>query len=262
MKIYPSFCVALVLFVTTTGCRQETKTQAPRGFEPNLVAEWQAAGWEPGYYTWAEFVNLKQSSDPPPARSVVFLRDSPARSSLPAFLWNRRIAKKEFNIDLPEPSVPFALVLVDIESNLSKLKFNNLVALSFGAGDRRLITDAKIDNPDAAIATIPVTTKLLHLDLRFTEATDTALDHVAKFENLEQLALGHCKIGDDGIKKLANHKTLSMLGLGGTQITQKALSELAKCNNLQELDLMDTNVSDAGIEELQKALPKLSVHQR
>jgi hypothetical protein len=124
--------------------------------------------------------------------------------------------------------------------------------------------------------------RVTKLNLKYSKATDSTLEVLSNFPDVEELTLGfaftndglrhlrHLKklrvlaaptsgISDGGLALLADLQTLKTLDLAGTRVADKGIGELGKLKNLEELDLSKTDVTAAGVKMLQSALPKLKI---
>jgi hypothetical protein len=118
------------------------------------------------------------------------------------------------------------------------------------------------------------------LDLYGSTITDSDLQDLAGFEELQSLGLGRTKITDTGLKELARFKQLQSLDLSfNVNVTPAGLKNLPSLNELDftfnaamtdaflkeldlpkltKLNLQNTAVTDEGLKELAR-LPKLQV---
>lgn len=80
------------------------------------------------------------------------------------------------------------------------------------------------------------------------KVTDTSLDYLQRFPELEYVVLGGCRqITDAGLEHLKDLASLRRLDLSHTRITDAGLAHLRGLTNLQNLRLANTEISDAGL---------------
>ena len=92
--------------------------------------------------------------------------------------------------------------------------------------------------------------------LRNTTTTDTALEQIKGFTQLQELRLSSSNVTDNGLKHIEGLTQLKELWLGDTKVTDAGLVHLKGLTQLRELWLYGTNVTDVGMEHL-KHLTKL-----
>jgi Leucine-rich repeat (LRR) protein len=97
------------------------------------------------------------------------------------------------------------------------------------------------------------------IDFFGTQVSDSDLEVLRSFPDLQSLGLSGTKITDAGLEHLVGLKKLHTLSLGFTDVTDAGLISLAKLPALQHVDLLRTKVTTASLAELQKALPQLNV---
>lgn len=85
------------------------------------------------------------------------------------------------------------------------------------------------------------------VNLESGEATDAALDYVARFDGLEMLFLGDTDVTDAGLRRLRGLSNLRVLQLDDTQVSDAGLANLVGLTRLQRLILDHTRVTDAGM---------------
>ncbi len=97
---------------------------------------------------------------------------------------------------------------------------------------------------------------VVEVSLGGTRVTDGDLAYLARFPELETVALFDSKVGDEGLARLKDCTELRTLYLGRTKISDEGLAQLAGMKQLKTLGLTDTRIGDAGIAHL-KALTNL-----
>lgn len=100
---------------------------------------------------------------------------------------------------------------------------------------------------------VPSQLRALNLPI---EATDTELENLTNFNQVQFLGLTCTRITDVGLKHLNGLTRLEWLSLDGTKVTDAGLENLKGLDQLQELHLSDTKVTDAGLQHL-KPLKRL-----
>jgi YHS domain-containing protein len=91
-----------------------------------------------------------------------------------------------------------------------------------------------------------------------SKATDALVADLATplLEQIEQLSLGQCAIGDDTLALAARMPHLKKLDVRATKVTSAGLAALASAKNLEELNLAQTHLDDAALPHV-LAIPKL-----
>ena len=98
----------------------------------------------------------------------------------------------------------------------------------------------------------PVDTVLL----RFTEVTDSGLEHLKELKSLRVLNLNGTKVTGSGFVHLKKMKRLQYLLLGSLTVTDVGMEHLKELKSLRCLNLNATLVTDAGLRHL-KGLKKM-----
>ncbi len=91
---------------------------------------------------------------------------------------------------------------------------------------------------------------------RFTNA---AVEPVVELSTLKLLSLAKTDIGDDAVRQLPKLTNLEVLYLLGTNITDDCLDALSQMKSLKALYLQETNVTPKGLEKLRAALPETEI---
>jgi WD40 repeat protein len=143
------------------------------------------------------------------------------------------------------PKEPFRVVGIDLWGNPS-VTDGGLQKLKSLQSLRTIgINNASIS--DVGLAYLGDVRSLRSLDLARTAITDEGLSHLEPLP-LEQLFLGHCRIGKKGLQSVARLKRLTCLDLNHTPVTDEDLQLLAELANLQMLNLEYTRVTDVGLD--------------
>ncbi len=100
---------------------------------------------------------------------------------------------------------------------------------------------------------------LVSFEAQATGLGDKSAEHLARFEQLEEIDLHGTKISDEGVSHLARLPRLYALGLRKTTITDAAIKDLAKMKQLRVLKVWQTSMTPEGVEELRRALPECIV---
>jgi hypothetical protein len=93
------------------------------------------------------------------------------------------------------------------------------------------------------------------------DVTDTELENLKGFSQLQTLGLGAAEVTDRGLKNLKGLSRLQNLCLDRTKVTDAGLEDLTGLSQLQRLDLRETNVTDEGVKKLQQALPNCKIER-
>jgi hypothetical protein len=178
---------------------------------------------------------------------------------------------------LPEPRVPFAIVLdsapIADDSLDGAGRFLNLHALYLS---RTPVTDAALNADrlatslrvlylgatkvtDAGVRQLARLQQLHTLRLSGTGVTDAGLGDVARLRHLQWLNLESTRIGDDGIKALLGLTALRILHIGRTQVTDAGLQDIARLASLQIVRIGGSNISADGAAAVRRRRRNLSV---
>jgi hypothetical protein len=206
----------------------------------------------------------------------VFTEAKPSSpAALPAFRFSA--LKSGVLRSLPEPHVPFAIVLdgaaIDDDALDGAGRFMNLHALYLS---RTPVTDAALgpdrlppnlrvlylgqtNVTDAGVKQLARLVELHHLRLSVTAVTDAGLRDVARLRNLQWLNLESTQVGDAGVAELLRLPALRILHLGNTQVTDAGVLELARLASLRIVRLPGANVTADGGAALRRARPDMAV---
>ncbi len=100
-------------------------------------------------------------------------------------------------------------------------------------------------------------TRLKHLQISRSGATDAALKHLTGLRRLEILAIGGDGLTDEGLAYVAELPRLRKLILRG-RFTDKALEHLRKLPNLESLYFESgASLSPAALTQFRRAMPRL-----
>jgi len=91
---------------------------------------------------------------------------------------------------------------------------------------------------------------VVEIALGGTRVADGDLAYLARFPELETVALFDSSIGDEGLVRLKDCTELRTLYLGRTKISDEGLVHLGGLAKLKTLGLSDTQVTDAGLTPL------------
>jgi hypothetical protein len=89
--------------------------------------------------------------------------------------------------------------------------------------------------------------------------TDPDLTLLNEIPYLNELFLGHVKIGDESMPKIGQLKSLEGLELSAIPVTDEGVRNLFGLVNLRWLVVHNTSVTPAGVEKLRAALPNCKV---
>jgi len=106
--------------------------------------------------------------------------------------------------------------------------------------------------------------RLLKVDGKGAELTDTGLQHLRNLPYLSDLKLNYCRfISDAAIEHIVTNPVLERLELQGTQVTLNGVRQLTVLKRLQYLDVSQTQVQESDVAPLKdvfkQALPKCEV---
>jgi hypothetical protein len=243
---------------------------ASGGFGPPVARAWTGAGAQIGW--------LAPDTRPEYAlnENWVFTEEKPTSpTGLPAF----RFSSLQSGVlrGLPEPRVPFALVLdgaaVAADAldgagrlmNLHALYLSRSPVTDAALGPDRLPPNLRVlylgmtNVTDAGVKQLARLGELHHLRLSGTAVTDSGLSDVARLRNLRWLNLESTQVGDAGVKELLRLPALRILHLGRTQVTDAGALELARLASLRIVRLPGSKVTAAGAAALRKARTDLAV---
>jgi hypothetical protein len=256
--------------------RAEEAAQIARPPEPSgtldaaVAQAWTGAGAEVGWL----------APDVRPAFAMnenwVYTETRPdVSTALPAFRFTALARGGLAN--LPEPKVPFAIVLDSAPIADDALdgagRFANLHALYLS---RTPVTDAALSADrlptslrvlylgatkvtDAGVRQLGRLQQLHTLRLSGTAVTDAGLRDVARLRRLQWLNLESTRIDDEGIKELLGLTELRILHIGRTQVTDAGLQDVARLASLQVVRIGGSNVSPEGAAAVRRTRPSLSV---
>jgi len=103
-----------------------------------------------------------------------------------------------------------------------------------------------------AISQLPPPDQYFGLDLQGANLTNSGLNGLSRFTQLQRLNLSGAHLTDANLKDLAGLENLCGLDLSNTQVTDAGLSELDSLTQLTYLDLTDDQVTDAGLKKLKR----------
>jgi hypothetical protein len=243
---------------------------AADGFDPAVARAWTGAGAQIGW--------LAPDTRPQYAinENWVFTEAKPSSATgLPAFRFGALTSGVLRN--LPEPHVPFAIVLDGAAITDDALdgagRFMNLHALYLS---RTPVTDAALgpdrlpphlrvlylgvtNVTDAGVKQLARLVELHHLRLSVTAVTDAGLRDVARLRNLQWLNLESTQIGDAGVQELLRLPALRILHLGRTQVTDAGLTDLATLASLRIVRLPGSKATADGATALRRSRPDVAV---
>ena len=102
---------------------------------------------------------------------------------------------------------------------------------------------------------VDVFNRIVGVHLDGTNATDSDLQFLAGWENLQTLDLDGTAISDVGLERIGRLTKLRHLSLRDTNVSDGGLKHLESLNDLEELYISGTEVSRAGVARLMKKLP-------
>jgi hypothetical protein len=115
-------------------------------------------------------------------------------------------------------------------------------------GTVRFIRFSKTLVKDKHVAPVAKFAQLDYLAIVSPGVTDAGIAHAAGLTNLDTLFLSHSQLSDQGMPSLANLPKLERLYLDGTRITDAGTKHLAGLTTLTTLSLADTAIGDATLK--------------
>jgi hypothetical protein len=107
-----------------------------------------------------------------------------------------------------------------------------------------------------------VSEQLVGLQLSKMPISDKELETIAKFKNLEKLALNFTSITNAGLAKLNGLSKLEKLAISGTKVSAGAITNLLKSiPSLREIHVWNTSLSANDIAGLKTAFPKTNFEE-
>jgi hypothetical protein len=244
--------------------------EAADALDPAVARAWTDAGAQIGWL----------APDTRPRYAInenwVFTEAKPSSpTGLPAFRFGA--LKSGVLRSLPEPHVPFAIVLDGAAiaddaldgagrfMNLHGLYLSRTPVTDAALGPDRLPSNVRVlylgltNVTDAGAAQLARLVELHHLRLSVTAVTDAGLRDVARLRNLQWLNLESTQVGDAGVKELLRLTSLRILHLGNTQVTDAGLLELGKLASLRVVRLPGVRVTSNGMAALRRSRPDVAV---
>jgi hypothetical protein len=274
-----------VLTVTLLGPCAAASAQDPKQLDTKVIAAWQVAGAEVGWYgrskNGGEGYTIGKPDDDKALPAIALWwkpRGIPGRTSLnpvcsagysmyplhPHAPGNQLQGLPVDLSTLPAPTVPFALFLdtMMVKDSLTDAgmrdiaRFKTLQYLSISSA----LNLGGLQISDAGLKPLGKLQGLRYLILNGqTKVRDAGMKDLAQLKNLRILGLTGTGVTDAGLKELAGLENLEALHLGWTRVTDAGLKELSGMKSLKSLVLPNTKVTEAGVAQLQKALPKLTL---
>ena len=125
-------------------------------------------------------------------------------------------------------------------------------------GTVRFVRFSKTMVKDEHVAPVAKFAQLDYLAIVSPDVTDAGIAHAARLTNLDTLFLSHSQLSDEGMPSLASLPKLERLYLDGTRITDAGTHHLAGLKTLTTLSLCDTAIGDATLAFVSQ-LPNLEV---
>jgi Leucine-rich repeat (LRR) protein len=170
---------------------------------------------------------------------------------------------KEVSVAKEIPTNPLDITLND--EDWQRLRSTNVILLATDKGDGfRVISPPEKEqglNDNDLEALIPISSKVLSLDLTYAEITDSGITVLSKFENLQRLYLeGNKEVTVQGLAQLKNLTNLTYLNLVRIELNEELVDLLISMENLREIYLYETGLNEAAITRLTDARPKVFVN--
>ena len=116
-------------------------------------------------------------------------------------------------------------------------------------------------NDDDLEALVPLSGKILSLDLTHAEISDEGLKVLSNLTGLKRLYLeGNKGITVDGLAQLKTLENLTYLNLVRIELNEELVDLLISMENLREIYLYDTGLNKDSITRLTEARPKIFVN--
>ncbi len=116
------------------------------------------------------------------------------------------------------------------------------------------LADGKVGD-DHVAAVKPLGNIIYSLNLRGTDVTDKALEHLKDAKSLVRLHLERTKVTDAGLAQLAGLQNLEYLNLYSTEVTDAGLQSLAALKNLKRVYVWQTKITEEGQAKFKAAAP-------
>jgi len=170
---------------------------------------------------------------------------------------------KLMSVDKEIPKNPLEITLND--EDWQRLRSTNVILLATdnGAGFRVISPPEKEQglNDEDLQALIPISSKILSLDLTYAEISDRGITVLSKFENLQRLYLeGNKMVTVQGLADLKNLVNLTYLNLVRIELNEELVDLLISMENLREIYLYETGLNEDSISRLKEARPKVFVN--
>ena len=158
---------------------------------------------------------------------------------------------------------PLEITLND--EDWQRLRSTNVIILATDNGNGfRVISPPEKEqglNDQDLEALIPLSSKILSLDLTYAEISDRGIHTLSKFVNLQRLYLeGNKKVTVQGLIELKNLTNLTYLNLVRIELNEDLVDLLISMGNLREIYLYETGLNEDSISRLTKARPKVFVN--
>ncbi len=185
-------------------------------------------------------------------------RPDPERKSedVPAYAFLRKMPEAGVIAKLPDPKLPFGLVL-------GKSTTDALLKEVAGQGSLRVLkVQLASELTDDGLKPLAALQDLEKLELQYTAVKGTGLEHLNGLKKLRSVAISSMSVTDDGVAAVAKLAHLRVLSLWEClNVTDAGVVALAGLKDLQALDLRWTKLTDTGLGKLAgvKALRRLSL---
>ena len=158
-----------------------------------------------------------------------------------------------------------ALEITLNEEDWQRLRSTDIIILPMDKGDgfrilsppekKRGLNDQDLD------AIVPLSGKILSLDLTHAEISDEGLKLLSKLSSLQRLYLeGNKEITVDGLAHLKSLEKLTYLNLVRIELNEELVDLLISMKSLREIYLYDTGLNEDSITRLTDARPKVFVN--
>jgi Leucine-rich repeat (LRR) protein len=158
-----------------------------------------------------------------------------------------------------------ALEITLNEEDWQRLRSTDIIILPMDKGDGfRILSPPEKKrglNDQDLEAIVPLSGKILSLDLTHAEISDEGLKVLSKLSSLQRLYLeGNKEITVDGLAHLKSLENLTYLNLVRIELNEELVDLLISMKSLREIYLYDTGLNEESITRLTDARPKVFVN--
>ena len=161
------------------------------------------------------------------------------------------------------PDNPLGITLN--EEDWQRIRSTDIIILPMDKGDGfRILSPPEKErglNDEDLEALVPLSGKILSLDLTHAKISDEGLKVLSKLKSLQRLYLeGNKGITVEGLVHLKKLENLTYLNLVRIELNEELVDLLISMENLREIYLYDTGLNEDSITRLTEARPKVFVN--